>query len=433
MSYLGVFPRPIGSRRGVGNNAQTQFNGAAKIDQQQKDSNESSETKFLQSTDAKRKKWTTRDTIDTITVAAYAGIVGFAIFAKGNKTKMLKLMEKQEKLQTKKGVISEDITNLAKSLKGETSQGTRIYKFFDWCGKLKENSAELTNNVIYGLGTLIIMPIVILFSPVGKKDTSKEDKVFTVLRQPISFATVFAMQLTFDKFFKSMMNELNLRGLLDGTKDKKGKEIFFNEDRVNTVLSKKFENIGENKNFNFDKGALENIKNEFDILKKIPTKDLKSEQKELKSVYEKTLDVIDIHINGGDLNFVYKHKKNLNFKVKANGNIFGHKDFIKDLTGIICQFGETKPTKNQLSVIKSVVANYTQQIPDLPDLIDNAAKCGYRTKVIKQVSAVIANSIASQALGIMMLNFLYGKIMKARQKNKLAKASITNNTEGGQK
>lgn len=70
--------------------------------------------------------------------------------------------------------------------------------------KAKNVGAELFNNIVYGVGTVIVMPLVVLFSPFGKKNSATDDKVFTVFRQPLSFALLFSMQLAVDKFLSKM-------------------------------------------------------------------------------------------------------------------------------------------------------------------------------------------------------------------------------------
>lgn len=101
--------------------------------------------------------------------------------------------------------------------------------------KWQGTGEELLNNLVYGFGTVIVMPLVILFSPIGKKKASKEDKMFTVLRQPLSFAMLFPMQVTVDKFFKDLVPKLVSKNALE-EKDKDGNvipdKIKFNDDKI---------------------------------------------------------------------------------------------------------------------------------------------------------------------------------------------------------
>jgi len=113
-----------------------------------------------------------------------------------------------------------------------------IHKFGNW----SKNNKELYNNIVYGVGTVVVMPLVILFSPIGKKNTTKEDKLYAVFRQPLSFATMFSMQLTMDKLISGLMpkfkklNILEKEGLFkaDGTLEDSTKitEVKYNEEFV---------------------------------------------------------------------------------------------------------------------------------------------------------------------------------------------------------
>ena len=76
------------------------------------------------------------------------------------------------------------------------------------------------------------MPLVINFSPFGKKNSSKEDKKYATLRQPLSFATMFSIQLTNDKMFKRWTNAIMDQNLLETDKVKAA----IKENKVETVL-----------------------------------------------------------------------------------------------------------------------------------------------------------------------------------------------------
>lgn len=281
------------------------------------------------------------------------------------------------------------------------------------------------------------MPLVILFSPIGKKDASKEDRLFTVLRQPISFATVFAMQLTFDKFFKGLMDKLNLHKLLDGAKNKEGKEIFFNTDRFKEVISEKMSN--KNTNYSFDEKTTNKFKTSLKDLKQTDPFKRSDGENALIKFYESTMNILDEHTNGKTETITTKIGEKIKINIKGKGNSYTKNEFIGQLKTLAEQFGANKPGKAELEILKEMVGQHAKEMPELPELLENAAKAGYRSKVLKQYSAIIANSIASQALGIMMLNFLYGKMMKARKQMKEEKAAKALNAstnikaEGGQK
>jgi len=146
-------------------------------------------------------------------------------------------LEKIEAQAKAKIINTEDKISV---LKGEAgNEGlwfNMIHKFGNW----SKNNKELYNNIVYGVGTVGVMPLVIMFSPFGKKNSTKEDKLYAVLRQPLSFATMFSMQLTMDKLIGGLMpkfkkaNILEKEGLfnLDGTiKDlKKIDEVKYNDE-----------------------------------------------------------------------------------------------------------------------------------------------------------------------------------------------------------
>lgn len=360
------------------------------------------------------KKWTGRKVVDAFTVTAYAAIVMSAIAIKKFKPSIVKDVEKLAANKKTGRIIKDEIALKGKILKGECNSGGPLYKIFDYFGKLKEHSAELTNNLVYGFGTLVIMPLVILFSPIGKKDASKEDRTFTVLRQPISFATVFAVQLTFDKVFKTLINELNKYRLLDGIKTKKGEELFFSDGRMTeelqNVLAKA--NKGKAKNyFYFNEKCLKDKEN-----------------------FAKELQILDLHLNGDKREFVVDGgDSKIPVSIKSKGNRFTLDEFSDSLVSIVKSIGETKPTDKQINNLKKLVEHYGQSSPELLSKLENMAYSGARGRGLKEMSVIIANSIISQALGIMMLNFVYGKMMKKYTQLKQNVASNRDSVKGGTK
>lgn len=146
------------------------------------------------------------------------------------------------------------IANLIESIKekarvkepGEEKLGYRLGNLFgDW----KESGEELFNNLVYGFGTVVIMPLVILFSPFGKKKSSTEDKVFTILRQPLSFVTMFSMQLTVDKFLKGLVPKFVAKNAfeIDG-KQTDIKDIKFNDGLLKSHFISEMEKLNIPKN-----------------------------------------------------------------------------------------------------------------------------------------------------------------------------------------
>lgn len=380
-----------------------------------------------------KRKWTGRKVVDAFTVTAYAAIVTAAIAVKKCRSKDLKLIEECAKKAKAKKLANGDLSYQAKLYTGDHKEGGRLYRFFDKLGKWSEDSKELTNNIVYGFGTLAIMPLVILFSPIGKKDASKEDRTFTVLRQPISFATLFAVQLTFDKLFKSLADDLNKYGLLDGKKIN-GKEVYFSESKMRQELYdtlRKDKNQKEIKEFHFDEKALAKYKEAQKVLKE--------------------------HIEGAEKDF---HEGDFRFPIKkaAKGNKFTLEQFSDSIVAIIKGMGEkpvvmkdvidsetgkvqldSKTGKKMTETVKyfeklqSLVAHYEKDYPTLFEKLENMAYSGMRSKALKETAAIIANSVISQALGIMMLNFVYGKMMKKVSKAKQSKEQNQVTVNGGSK
>lgn len=360
------------------------------------------------------KRWTGRNVVDAFTVTAYAAIVMSAIAIKKCRPGVVKDVEKLAANKKAGRALKDGIELEGKVLQGKCDKGGPLYKLFDYFGKLKENSAELTNNLVYGFGTLVIMPLVILLSPFGKKDASKEDRTFTVLRQPISFATVFAVQLTFDKVFKSLINELNKYRLLDGIKTKKGEELFFSDDRMNEELQNILTKVNKDKtknHFYFNEACLRDKEN-----------------------FAKELKILDLHLKGDKREFVVDGgDSRIPVSIKAKGNRFTLEEFSDSLVSIIKSIGDKKPTEKQINNLKKLVEHYGQSSPGLFKKLENMAYSGARGRGLKEMSVIIANSIISQALGIMMLNFVYGKMMKKYTQLKQNVVSNQDSVKGGSK
>lgn len=304
--------------------------------------------------EAPKKRFTSRDALDAATVVLYISLIAAAIaMNKANPTAKAKAAKAAETAAT-----SKNPTGL-------------VYKIFDYFGNLKRNSEELTNNIVYGFGTLVVMPLVILFSPFGRKKATKEDRVFTVLRQPISFATLFTMQLTFDKIFRTLVPNLNKYRLLDGIIGKDGKEMFFRLEQALDDLKKSLEKDKNGKvreHFKFNQACLDD-KN-----------------------YQREIEILEDHI-------------------EVKGNKFTLEEFIKNIEAIAKAIGAA-PKKEDIEAYMKLFDHYVTENPELAEKFKNVIYTNARGKGIREVSVVVANSIVSQALGIMMLNFLYGKMMR---------------------
>ncbi len=181
--------------------------------------------------------------------AAVAIPIGLAV-SKSHPEKALKKLDKLKKQGSALKEGAEDvIANIGKT-PDKTGWG---FKLGVWGDKITKTGEELINNLVYGFGTVVVMPLVILYSPFGKKNASKEDKWFTVARQPLSFGTMFLMQLTADKFFKGVVpglvkkNAFESKGLLkaDGTfiDDLDYSKVRFNSEVLKEDFSKAFKDV----------------------------------------------------------------------------------------------------------------------------------------------------------------------------------------------
>lgn len=349
-----------------------------------------------------------RNTIDIGTVIAYATIVSTAIAIKAGRPKLLKILEKLKDNKNNVRIAREELEMGGKYLQGKCEKGGLLYRCFDKFGKLKNNSYELTNNQVYGFGTLVVMPLVILFSPFGKKDASKEDRMFTVLRQPVSFATLFTMQLTFDKIFKSLVKDLNDYKCLDEVKGKDGKELFFSQSRIKTVLSDMLKPYGKDHFYSFNQECLRDKIN-----------------------FKKELEILNDLINGEVKTFVHSRGK-VAVPISGNHNKFNLKDFTTSISNLITKMGD-EPNENSINNLKKLLKPYIERVPNFENTLNNMILANKRSRAVKEVSVIVANSLASQALGIMMLNVLYGKGMKKLAQLKQAKNKNSESVNGGAK
>lgn len=426
MISLLSYPKYSGNRSQLDSNKKKRKDLSFKAEQNNSTNTNNATAKVLHNSESKQNKFPTRKIIDALTVTTYAALIMAAMAIRKCRKGIVKDIDAYADAKKTVKVLREKVDYDAKIISGEVKKGGPLYRVFNYFNQLKENSAELTNNLVYGFGTLVIMPLVILFSPIGKKDASKEDRTFTVLRQPISFATVFAAQLTFDKIFKTLIPELNKHRLLDGVKVN-GKELYFSEDRMDEALKEILSKDKEGKAhhaFSFNEETLNN-KSFKDILKPI-----------------------NLHLKGDKKEFVAENNSRIPVEIEAKGNKFTLEEFTDAIVNLIKDIGDTpvkttrkkigneieETTIDKIKPIKQLLSHYEQKFPELFPALDNMAYSGLRSRALKESAVIIANSIASQALGIMMLNFIYGKMMKkyASVKQELT-SNKTEQANGGKK
>lgn len=154
-----------------------------------------------------------KNTLDYISVALGLIIIAIPLIANIKTGKAEKIVKQTENLEKKTRILIKEVEDLKNKQSGQINKLPLISKIGLFWDKLAERK-ELTNNLIYGLGTILIEPLVILFSPFGKEKSTKEDKIFAVWRQPISFLTTFALQFSVDKFFHGLVPKLSRHGFL---------------------------------------------------------------------------------------------------------------------------------------------------------------------------------------------------------------------------
>ena len=77
---------------------------------------------------------------------------------------------------------------------------------------------ELYNNLINSIGKVVIMPLIILANPFGKKKTDKNEKASVIIREPLSVFATFTLQGAFDKMFNVYMPKVINNNILETNK-----------------------------------------------------------------------------------------------------------------------------------------------------------------------------------------------------------------------
>ncbi len=275
-----------------------------------------------------------------------------------NKNFETRLKSQIEKLEVKQGLKA-----------GTEEKGNALYRLGAKVqGAVEQIGEELSNNLLYGIGTCFIMPLVLLYSPFGKKDSTKEDKFFAVARQPLSFITMFSMQFTFDRLFSRWSKSII------------GQNVLENKD-VQEALSKggdvKEEILAQIK-YN-DKPLKSSFENEY----KNFIKTLTEGAKESKLDAEKDITMLD--------------------KIKSPS------EQINELKAILNKIRNDKDYKSKIDnqVMEKLEKSFERYVN-----VKNNSKL--RTESIK----IVSNVLVSQIIGCTLLNVIYGKAMKGWAKYK---------------
>ena len=245
-----------------------------------------------------------------------------------------------------------------------------VYKMGRWANNMeKKFGSELYNNLTYAFGTLVVMPLVIWTSPFGKKESSRSDKFYATIRQPFSVVSTLMLQLTFDKMFDTYLpkiienNKLENEAVKKSIKDGKVGIEVFDQIKYNSKEAKRlFELLPE---LDADKGGLKGI-----ITK------------------EEAADLLKID--------EFADEKDVNAYIESFEKKIG-----KD-----SEIGK-KLSNDKLEVVKKKFKVVTDSIS--------------YDKLARQKPKVINNVIASAIIGCTFLNVVYGKTLKAFEKNKANK------------
>lgn len=221
----------------------------------------------------KKKKIGVKSLTNIIGTVAGITIIGLSAYSLITRPKWMKVQGKLKNLETK---ISSEANRYKDAIEintGRQKKGNFWYRLGYKTNAIVERvGEELSNNLLYGIGTVGVMPLVINFSPFGKKNSSKEDKKYATLRQPLSFATMFSIQLTNDKMFKRWSNAVMDQNLLEtdnvktAIKDGNIEGVLDEVKYADGALKKHFERVadailGEGKLSADEKGILYKMKN----------------------------------------------------------------------------------------------------------------------------------------------------------------------------
>ena len=248
----------------------------------------------------------------------------------------------------------------------------RMYGMGNFAKKAQDVlGTELYNNLTYAFGTLVVMPLVIWFSPIGKKDATWEDNFTASIRQPFSVFATLTMQGVFDKLFdkytgKAIKNNVLENDVVKNSADKNGKialeafgEIKYNSDEAKRL----FELLPT---LETDKGGLKGILTTEQV-KEILNLNALADKKDGRAYIE--------HLNELRKDGILRDLSEENFKI----------------------------VQNRLEVFtKSLGLN----------------------KLAKQKPKVVNNVIVSSIIGCTFLNVIYGKFMKSWHEHRDAKAAL---------
>lgn len=140
--------------------------------------------------------------------------------------------------------IKQMTQHLENELKDSETSGNStpfIQKFGCFWDKLQKNHKELTNNLIYALGVIVVEPFVILASPFGQDKSTKNDKMIAIARLPITVLSSLSFQYSIDKFFSDLVPTLSREGFLG----EKFKSLYHDFENLPAINKTKLKTVKE--------------------------------------------------------------------------------------------------------------------------------------------------------------------------------------------
>lgn len=393
-----------------------------------------------------KKSWGWKRITNVAGVTAGIAAIFIPILLNWRRPAVVKLAEQSKKLTAKLKALNgkaEAAINTATKATGDEaksaintatnneSKKNNLFKFGEFMNKTKENNEELINNIIYGIGTVVIMPLVILFSPIGKKKSTKEDKFFAVARQPLSFATMFSMQLTMDKVIKKIMPNII-------------KSNTFENDAVIKAAKTALEKGEALKASTLNKNLLNKIKYNDKILKEVfesTAEKLGIKKEEIKELFK----LSENEIKKGFRDLIQKTLRSDQKEVAGLIERFNNKNYAQELKAKGLNRKEYKKafsnkelsfTKELNKLIKKTKGTDKKIANTVKESIKFLDKYFIAKNTVKQATTsvtIAGNVIFSTIIGCTLLNVIYGKAMKAMRPQNAPEVSQDNMAKGGVK
>lgn len=305
-----------------------------------------------------------------------AGIYRTGLFQKGNPENIAK---KAKNIKDQFEDLGKGIGQNEKEVLKDQNFATKfVYKMGRWANNMeKKFGSELYNNLTYAFGTLVVMPLVIWTSPFGKKESSTSDKFYATIRQPFSVFSTLMLQLTFDKMFDTYLPKIIESNKLENETVKKSMKT--NAEGKLEIGLEAFDHI------KYNSGETKRL------FKLLP--DLEVEKGGLKGIItkEEAEELLTVD------------------KFADEKEVSSYLDSFKNKTGKETSIGK-RLSEKQMEVLSKKFKTVTDSISF--------------NKLAKQKPKVVNNVITSAIIGCTFLNVIYGKTLKAFEKNKGQKKQV---------